>query len=139
MIMKATIERYADGDLIFRQGQFGDRMFVVTSGAVRIYREDLGAETTLANLGPGETFGEMALFDQHPRSASASAIGETDLRIITHEEFMELDCDGIIREMLVTLARRLRAIDEAFERLAAKEAPERERLAQLIKAHVRVD
>ncbi len=139
MIMRPTVERYRDGELVFRQGQFGDRMFIVMSGAVRIYREDLNGETTLANLGFGEMFGELALFDQHPRSASASAIGDTELRVITHEEFMELDCDGIIRQMLVTLAQRLRAIDEAFERLSAKEAPERERLAELIKAHDWVD
>jgi CRP/FNR family cyclic AMP-dependent transcriptional regulator len=139
MIMRPTMEHYGDGDLIFRQGQLGDRMYIVMSGAVRIFREDRGVETTLANLGFGETFGELALFDHHPRSASARAIGDTELRIITHEEFMELDCDGIIRQMLVTLAQRLRSIDEAFERLSAKEAPERERLAELIKTRDWVD
>jgi CRP/FNR family cyclic AMP-dependent transcriptional regulator len=133
MIMRPTHQSFGDGELIFRQGQLGDRMYIVMGGSVRIFREDRGVETTLANIGFGETFGELALFDHHPRSASARAIGDTELRIITHEEFMELDCDGIIRQMLVTLAQRLRSIDEAFERLSVKEAPERERLAELIK------
>jgi CRP/FNR family cyclic AMP-dependent transcriptional regulator len=131
--MRPTMESYADGDLVFRQGQLGDRMFIVTTGGVRIYREDRGVDTTLANVGPGETFGELALFDHHPRSASARAIGDTQLRVVTREEFMDLDCDEIIRQMLATLARRLRSTDEAFERLSSKEAPERERLAEFIR------
>jgi CRP/FNR family cyclic AMP-dependent transcriptional regulator len=138
-MMSPTIEKYKDGALVFRQGQRGDRMYIVMSGAIRIFREDRGVETTLAQLGFGETFGELALFDHHPRSASARAIGDTELRVITHEEFLELDCDGIIRQMLVTLAQRLRSIDEAFERLSAKEAPERERLAELIRTRDWVD
>jgi len=130
---RPTSELYQDGQVVFRQGQLGDRMYVVATGSVQVYREDRGVETVLANIGPGETFGELALFDHHPRSASARAIGDTELRVITHEEFLDLDCDPVIRRMLVTLAQRLRAIDEAFERLSAKEAPERERLAEFIR------
>lgn len=138
-MMTPTSESHADGHVIFRQGHMGDRMYVVSSGEVLIYREDRGAETVLARLGPGETFGELALFDQHPRSASARALGVTTVRVITQEEFMEFDCDLLIRNMLVTLAQRLRAIDEAFERLSAREAPERERLAELWEARDWVD
>lgn len=136
-MMTPTIESYANGQPIFRQGHIGDRMYVVVSGEVLIYREDRGAETTLARLGPGETFGELALFDQHPRSASARAIGDATVRVISHEEFMELDCDMLIRNMLVTLAQRLRTTDEEFERLSAREAPEREKLAEQWKARER--
>jgi CRP/FNR family cyclic AMP-dependent transcriptional regulator len=74
-MMTPTIERYADGQSVFRQGNLGDRMYVVVSGEILIFREDRATETTLARLGPGETFGELALFDQHPRSASARSIG----------------------------------------------------------------
>jgi CRP/FNR family cyclic AMP-dependent transcriptional regulator len=133
-MMNPTTKRYADGESIFRQGHMGECMYVVSSGEVLIYREDRGTETVLARLGHGETFGELALFDQHPRSASARAIGDTTVRVISHEEFMDLDCDLLIREMLVTLAQRLRSIDEAFERLSAHEAPEREKLAELWKS-----
>jgi CRP/FNR family cyclic AMP-dependent transcriptional regulator len=129
--MGPSTERYADGEVIFRQGQLGDRMYVVLSGAVSIYREDRGAETLLANVGFGEMFGELALFDFHPRSASARAIGDTELRVITQEEFADLECDPVIRRMLATLAQRLRTINEAFERVSIAEAPERERLADM--------
>jgi CRP/FNR family cyclic AMP-dependent transcriptional regulator len=59
-MMSPTIEKYKDGALVFRQGQRGDRMYIVMSGAIRIFREDRGVETTLAQLGFGETFGELA-------------------------------------------------------------------------------
>jgi CRP/FNR family cyclic AMP-dependent transcriptional regulator len=131
MALVPTIVKFQDGESVFRQGDLGDRMFIVMSGAVRIFREDRGVETTLAELGFGEMFGELSLFDQHPRSASARAVGATELRVISQEEFMDLDCDLVIRRMLVTLAQRLRTIDEAFERLSAREAPERERLAEM--------
>jgi CRP/FNR family cyclic AMP-dependent transcriptional regulator len=133
MELRPTIEHFSDGGRVFRQGDLGDRMYIIMSGAVRIYREDNGAETTLAELGFGETFGELSLFDQHPRSASATAVGDTELRVLSYEEFMELDCDLIIRRMLIALAQRLRAIDEAFEQLSLKEAPEREALAELMR------
>jgi CRP/FNR family cyclic AMP-dependent transcriptional regulator len=132
--MRPSIETYADGEVIFRQGQLGDRMFVVLAGAVCIYREDRGTETVLANVGFGETLGELSLFDNHPRSASARAIGATELRVITQDEYSELECDPIIRRMLATLAQRLRTINEAFEHISAAEAPERERLAQMWEA-----
>jgi CRP/FNR family cyclic AMP-dependent transcriptional regulator len=132
--MRPSIETYADGEVIFRQGQLGDRMFVVLAGAVCIYREDRGMETVLANVGFGETLGELSLFDNHPRSASARAIGATELRVITQDEYSELECDPIIRRMLATLAQRLRTINEAFEEMSVAEAPERERLAQMWEA-----
>jgi CRP-like cAMP-binding protein len=124
-----TRERYSDGDVIIREGQIGDRMYVVLSGAVRILRSDRGVETMLADLSEGEIFGELALFDNRPRSASARAMGDTEVRVITQDDFLSLECDPVIREMLSTLARRMRDLDDAFERVAAREAPERERLA----------
>ena len=138
-MMAPMIESYADGEVVFRQGHMGDRMYIVSSGEVLIYREARGTETVLARLGSGETFGGLALFDQHPRSASARALGDTTVRVITQEEFMEFDCDLLIRNMLVTLAQRLRSVDEAFERLSVREAPEREKLAELWKARDWVD
>lgn len=116
--MIQTIEQYEDGQPVFRQGDVGDRMYVVVDGAVRIFREDDGAETTLATVGPNETFGELSLFDQHPRSACATAVGDTRLRVITQEEFMSLDGDLLLWKLLLTLAERLRTLGAAYERLS---------------------
>lgn len=124
-------ERYSDGDVIIRQGEPGSRMYVVISGEVRIFRTLSGVETDLATLKAGATFGELALFDNRPRSASASAVGETELRVITREEFSHMKCDPLLRELLTTLAARLRATNHSLEQLNIQEAPERERLAAL--------
>lgn len=131
MSAKPVLEHYCEGDLIIRQGEVGDRMYVVQSGRVRIFRDDRGVETVLSDVVAGETFGELALFDRRPRSASARAMGATELRIITRQDLSGMDCDPLIRGLLTTLSRRLRAIDDAFERLMVKEAPEREQLASL--------
>jgi CRP-like cAMP-binding protein len=130
----ATLEQhetYADGEVIIRQGESGDRMFVVESGTVRIFRTVRGGETILDDLHPGETFGEMALLDAHPRSASARAVGGATVRTVTRDEFRDMACDPVLRGLLATFGRRLRAIDDAFERLSINEAPQREDLARL--------
>jgi CRP-like cAMP-binding protein len=126
-----VFEQHVDGDIIFRQDQVGDRMYVVRSGRVRLFRTDRGVETILADMAEGETFGELALFDRRPRSASARAIGDTTLRVITREDVERMDCDPLLRGLLASLSRRLRTIDDAFERLMVREAPEREQLAAL--------
>jgi CRP-like cAMP-binding protein len=126
-----VFEQHVDGDIVFRQDQVGDRMYVVRSGRVRLFRTDRGVETVLADMAEGETFGELALFDRRPRSASARAIGDTTLRVITREDVERMDCDPLLRGLLATLSRRLRTIDDAFERLMVREAPEREQLAAL--------
>lgn len=70
---------YSDGDNIFRQGDYGDAMYLLYSGEVEITREDGGEGTCLAQLGPGDLFGEMALIDNKPRSATATSTAETVL------------------------------------------------------------
>jgi CRP-like cAMP-binding protein len=122
-------ELYEDGDVVVRQGELGSVMYVVVSGEVQIFRTQGGVETDLATLRTGETFGELALFDNRPRSASARAVGKTELRAINREEFSHMKCDPLLRELMTTLAHRLRATDLAFERLNVREAPEREQLA----------
>ncbi|MGD0660979.1 MAG: cyclic nucleotide-binding domain-containing protein [Syntrophorhabdales bacterium] len=74
--------------IIFRQGDPGDRFYVVRSGKVRVFRKDAaGLETDLSVLGPGESFGEMALLTGEPRSANVEAIEETRLMVLSKEQF----------------------------------------------------
>jgi CRP/FNR family transcriptional regulator, cyclic AMP receptor protein len=72
---------YADGEVIIRQGEPGECMYVVLEGAADVVREHDGGETLLATLGPGDFTGEMALFEREVRSASVRARGEA--RILT--------------------------------------------------------
>jgi CRP-like cAMP-binding protein len=106
-------------------------MFMIESGTVRIFRAIGGSETQLGLLRSGEVFGELALFDFKPRSASARAIGDTEVRVVTRDEFAALKCDPVIRELLKALGRRLRSADDAFERLNVLEQPKREEIAKV--------
>ena len=74
--------------VIFRQGDPGDSFYVIKSGKVRAFRKDEdGVETGLSELGPGESFGEMALLTGEPRSANVEALEETCISVLSKEQF----------------------------------------------------
>lgn len=108
---------------VFREGDGGDGAYVVLDGSVRIFKTRNGHETTLAQLKPGDIFGEMALLDGKPRSASAQA-GEHGLtvRFIKSEEFKGMLGDPFVSELLSEMGRRLRAADEELNRLGSDQA-----------------
>jgi HEAT repeat protein len=116
----AEVETYAPGQPIFREGEIGDALYVIVRGKVGIAS---GGEH-LADLGPGEAFGEMAVLDEVPRSATASSEEETEVLRIGSEEFYEIlheqveIAEGVIR----MLTRRLREADAAIQKLHASAA-----------------
>ena len=67
---------YEDGEVIFREGDKGEGMYVIQAGKVKITKQTTSGEVTLSVLEDGDIFGEMALFDKLPRSATATASGE---------------------------------------------------------------
>lgn len=67
---------FTDGEVIVRQGDVGDQMYVVQSGSVEVVLESDGTERRLSTMAAGDFFGEMALFDKIVRSASIRAVGE---------------------------------------------------------------
>lgn len=78
-----------DGEILFKRGERGDAFYIIESGQVRIFTYDEeGRELTLNTLQPGEAFGELALVDDRPRSASAAAVGPTTLRRLSRERFL---------------------------------------------------
>jgi CRP-like cAMP-binding protein len=91
---------------IFKEGDQGTDLFIIVTGEVAVTREG----EHIANLGPGEAFGEMAVLDEAPRSATAKATKDTLLLRIGSEEFYEIlheqaeIAEGVIR----LLTRRLR-------------------------------
>lgn len=95
------------GGPIFHRGERGDSMYIIVRGAVRIH----DGSHTVAQLGPGEVFGEMAVLDAEPRSASAEALGPTLLLRLDQEPFYELMDDRIevAQGVIRVLNRRLRA------------------------------
>lgn len=74
------------GEVLFRRGDPGDSILVVTSGAVRISRDEL----VLAELGEGQFFGEAAFYSHEPRNADVTAIGPTELLEIRREDMEDL-------------------------------------------------
>ncbi|HRY30008.1 MAG TPA: cyclic nucleotide-binding domain-containing protein [Elusimicrobiota bacterium] len=109
-IMEKT---YAEKDLIFQEGDVGRAMFIVAEGRVRLFQNGKknGPPETIAEIGPGEFFGEMVLLDELPRSASAEALESTRLYILYKSNFDGLltDAPDVASKVLHTLARLLSA------------------------------
>ncbi|MDQ2830009.1 MAG: cyclic nucleotide-binding domain-containing protein [Chloroflexota bacterium] len=107
-------QQYAPGQVIVRQGDTGVGLYIIASGAVEVRRDraEAGGEPVVLNtLGPGQFFGEMALLDDYPRSATVAAREQTECLTLTAWHFKaELDTHPeIAAAMLPELARRLRA------------------------------
>ncbi len=98
------------GDTIFKEGEEGVGFFLVTSGKVDVSR----AGSTLATISDGGFFGEMALLDNHRRSATVKATADTACLAIMRSDFIaELrNNPDLAVEMLNTMSRRVRELDE---------------------------
>ncbi|MGQ0507329.1 MAG: cyclic nucleotide-binding domain-containing protein [Myxococcaceae bacterium] len=102
----SSVENRDTGDDIFAEGETGDALYLVLEGKVRIHRQD----RVIAELGERECFGEMALLDTEPRSATVTALAPTQLLKISRDDF-----EGILTEkpeigmgIIKVLTRRLR-------------------------------
>src|SRR4029077_5083158 len=73
---------YVKGEPVFTRGDVGSEMFVVLEGEIRIHLDHEGREVTVARIGPSMVLGEMAVFDEQPRSASAQASVDTTVRVL---------------------------------------------------------
>jgi NADH dehydrogenase len=80
-------ERDGAGEVVFRQGDVGDRVYSLVSGEVEVVEEIDGRVRVLARLGPGEFFGEMALINNEPRVAGVRAISSVDVLSIYRQDF----------------------------------------------------
>jgi CRP-like cAMP-binding protein len=124
---------FADGDMIFRQGEPGEEMYVISQGAVRIVRGKRGHEVELATLRGGEQFGELALLLDEPRSATAVAVGETTLRAIDRQAFGSLNADDpLVWDLLTTMGERIRRLDDQLAELDVQDQVRKEHLSNLI-------
>jgi len=118
----ATVRTYRRGDVIVRQGQAGESFFVIVRGRVAVtILSPEGREVVLNTLGEGDHFGEMALLDDAPRSASVTAVERSELAVLTREAFFELLKGNfvLIRAFLATYSRRLRHANATIEGLAS--------------------
>ena len=112
---------YAAGDTIFRLGDIGQSMMAVASGTVRIsFPNPQGGEIVLADLGPHDVFGEVALLDGRERSAAATALTACELLVLERRDvvpFLEQRPTACLR-LLDLLCARLRRSDERMSDIA---------------------
>jgi CRP/FNR family cyclic AMP-dependent transcriptional regulator len=97
------------GEVLFKEGAVGDEMYLIRSGKIRIMKDLEGTKKTLAVIGEGEFFGEMALLDKRPRSASAIAETDAKLIIVDRNAFLSsVNKNPFIKYIIETLTTRLR-------------------------------
>ena len=100
------------GSVIFREGDEAHELFVIKSGQVRI---QLG-NRTLAELSANDVFGEMALIDSEPRSATALAVTDVELVAVSEKQFLFLvgQTPYFALKVMRVLAQRLRVTNKTF-------------------------
>ena len=123
-----TPRNYPKNSMIILEEEFGDIVFIIISGTVKITRvNDEGKEVILSLLGPGEIFGEMAILDGEARSANALAQENCELIAIQRSEFLSLLRRNfkISFALMGELAKRLRKSDQQIEALSLSDAEHR--------------
>ncbi len=125
---REDLERIADlavprafepGQVVFREGDSSDTCYIVRSGRARAVREHSGGRTiTLATFGPGDIFGELALFEDERRSATVEAIEPTSVVAVLGPDMRRLMVEhpGISARLVIALGRRLRETNERLSR-----------------------
>jgi CRP-like cAMP-binding protein len=115
----AVPRSFRAGEVVFREGDDSDTCYVVRSGHARAVREHAdGRQITLATFGPGDIFGELAMFDDERRSATVEAVDALDVLGIPGVDMRALLTrhPEIAVKLVIALGRRLRAANERLAR-----------------------
>jgi CRP/FNR family transcriptional regulator len=127
-LVAADLERIAElavprdfepGQVVFREGDSSDTCYIVRSGRARAVREHSDGRTiTLATFGPGDIFGELAMFEDERRSATVEAIEPTTAVAVLGPDMRRLMTEhpGIATRLVIALGRRLRESNERLSR-----------------------
>jgi CRP-like cAMP-binding protein len=116
------------GDELFVEGDPGEHLYVIVEGKIKLGTASSdGRESLLAVLGPGEMFGELSLFDPGPRTATATAIVDSKVLGLGHEDLGPWlsGRPGVSQELLKSLAQRLRRTNDALADLVFSDVPGR--------------
>src|SRR6266566_4250107 len=117
------VRQFTKNETIVRQGEMGLGLYIIARGRVKVDREQGGARTQVAELGPEQFFGDMALLDNKPRSATVTGIEDAECLLLTRDSFVRLmnKYPEIPIRMAKVLAERLREANEKI--VAASPAP----------------
>lgn len=132
--------RYRRGEMIFREGEPAERLFLIDHGRVKLtIASPAGQELLIAVLGRGEVFGELAIIDRGPRAMDARAMEAAQVYWLAADQFWTMleNRPALARRLLELMARRLRRSDRASQDLVFFDAPTRlaRRLLQLAEEH----
>ena len=122
---------FEDGEVVVRQGDVGDCMFVVQDGEVEIVVEEHGTEVVLRSAGRNEILGEMAIFEHKPRSATIRAKGKARILTLDKRNFLRRinEDPSLAFRMIETMSHRVRDLShevvELQSALAGRGAAER--------------
>src|SRR5436309_13817357 len=114
----ALRKRYPKDTVVFFENEEGDFFFTILEGRIKVtILGDDGREVILSVLGPGDFFGEMALLDNEPRSATVVATEALEVVTIWRSDFLQIlqENFGIARKVLAELSRRLRNSSNRIE------------------------
>src|SRR5436309_4448058 len=113
VLVQGQLQEYGPGEVVFRQGDEGDRLYIVKSGALEVLASptDAAEPIPVAYLGPGEVLGELALLTGSPRSASARVPERAELFTVDKAVFLDLmkTLPAFARNLCLVLAKRLEA------------------------------
>jgi CRP/FNR family cyclic AMP-dependent transcriptional regulator len=122
-LLRSFGREYPQGSILFREGELGDEMYVIYEGKVKVSKKIRNVEKTLAIMSKGEFFGEMAILNRKPRSATVEVIEDSKLLVVTSKTLKTLlqkDVRTAIR-LLLKLSSRLREADDLIENLMFKD------------------
>jgi CRP-like cAMP-binding protein len=105
---------YRDGEILVRQGESGDCMYVIQEGLVEVFAEENGQEVGLRVCGSGEIIGEMAIFESEVRSATVRAVGEARILTVDRRTFLRRvqEDPSLAFNILRTMSGRIRELSE---------------------------
>ena len=123
-----TMVKVPKGNTLFKEGDAGDRLFVVVEGKLKLGTSSIdGRENLLSILGPGDMIGELSLFDPGPRTATATAVTDARVLALAHDQVIGLVTQHpqVSLELLARLAQRLRRTNEVLADLVFSDVPGR--------------
>lgn len=110
---------YEDGEMIMKQGEVGECMYVIQEGEVDILCDDNGKEVHLATRKAGDFIGEMAIFDRDVRSATVRAKGQARILTVDKKNFMSRihEDPSLAFRVVETMSHRLRELQAEYTKL----------------------
>lgn len=140
LVQRLVMRRFNTGQIIFHHGDPGGLLYIITRGKVKItHSTPDGQEAMLAIFGSGDFFGELALLDESPRSATVEAIEPTETLTLHREDFIRFlsDNPNFALHVLHTLAQHIRRLNNQISDIFFLDLPARlaRQLLQLAEQH----